>query len=86
MQRLGHVSGRTLIGVAVQQQRRDVDARQHVTQIRFREGSSHGAHTGRMKVTHDRGGLLDDSCRDRVGEQSRQPLGHQLIRREVGLL
>ena len=69
MQRLRYVSWRTLIGVAVQQQRWNVDARQHVTQVRFREGSSHGAQTGWMKVAHDRGGRLDNICRHRVGEE-----------------
>ena len=49
---LGHVQRGTLILVAVQQQRRNVHARKHITQIRFGKRPRHGSEPGWMELDH----------------------------------
>jgi hypothetical protein len=73
-----------LVGVSVQQQRRHLDARQHLPQVGLGEALHHWPHPGRADLQHHRQRLLDQLRRRRVGEQPRQVAADPLGGRQLG--
>jgi len=71
VQLLRHAQGRALVGVAVQQHRRSLDAREHVPQVGLGNGARHGPGAGGPNLGHDARELFGPVRGQRVGEQSR---------------
>lgn len=72
--------------VAVQQQRRDVDAGQDVAQIRLCKRPRHRPQPGRMKLGHTRDELIDQLRRRRCREQRRGHGAYELTGWQIGQL
>jgi len=83
MEILGDIQRGASVSVAVQKQRRDVDARKDISQVRSGEGGRDGAHSRRMKVTRNRDCLVDQLRRGRVREDLPDESRHPLTGREV---
>ena len=82
---LGHPERRSPIRVAVEQERRHVDPRKHVAQVRLGQGVRHRPVSGRVELGHHRDDLIDQLRGRGFGEQPRDPARHELIGRQVGL-
>jgi hypothetical protein len=82
---LRYVQRRTRIFLAVQQQRRHVDALKDVAKICFGKRTRRRPQPGRMELGDVRRDLPDEFRRGRLREQRRDQGAHQLIRRQLGL-
>ena len=85
MKRLGDVQRRANVQLTGDQQRRDIDGGQDVSQITFGECPEHRPHARWMYVTHDGQLLLDQIRRCRVCQQALQISLNELLRRQFGL-
>ena len=69
--------------LAVEEQRGDIDAWQHVAEVGFRQRAGHRLHSRRVEVAHDRGDFADDIYRSVLREESGDVFGHNMIGREI---
>ena len=84
MKRRGNGQGSAHVLVAAQHQRRHVDARKHVAQIRLRRRVCHGTESNGMEPRHRRHEVIDVLLRRRFREHRREHRGHELRRRQSG--
>jgi hypothetical protein len=80
VQLLGDLKRGSLIRISMHEQRRDVDRRQDLAQIRVRERVCHGSHARGPEVPHHLELGLNDLRRHLGGEERLREVGDDLAR------
>ena len=85
MERLPNVLGSSHVHVAVEQQCRDVNVREHVAKVRFGEGSYGDPHGGGMELREHRRELVNHVRRRPVREERSDHGWHPPMGRQLGV-